>query len=59
MDPGISEIEKRMLFFALDKQNEGALEGKELKKILVENDFRDVDDISSRVVLSLLSWRQS
>jgi hypothetical protein len=37
-----------MLFYALDA-HKGGVDGEELKKILIENDFRDVNDISARV----------
>ena len=47
-------MEKRMLFFALDAKNDGAIQGQQLKKILVQNDFRDVNDISSRLEAELV-----
>lgn len=53
IDDGISDMEKRMLFYALDVKNDGAIKGQELKNILVENDFRDANDIASRLEAEL------
>lgn len=44
-----------MLFFALGTEKEGVGKGQELKNILAENDFRDVDDVSARVHMYRLS----
>lgn len=48
-----------MLFYALDQKQDGVVGGQQLKKILVENDFRDVNDIAARVKAYLFSCKAS
>jgi hypothetical protein len=61
IDPSVSSFEIRMLFQAIDTSKDGNIDYEEFRKMMLENDFRDVNDIANRVSQGQrsVSWKSS